>query len=316
MRIFSTWKLPDHVLSNLEDNGFDVVQNDTGDLLSHVSLRERCTGFDGIISLLNDRIDRGIMEQNSELKIVANVAVGYDNIDVQYAPEIDITVTNTPDILTAATADLTMALFLSVVRLTVAGDRFMRERKFTGWRPDLFVGMDLQGAVIGIFGMGKIGRAVAQRMNSFGCKILYHNRHRINRENESGAEYVSFEDLLTRSDAIIVLSPLTPETRNRFGNDEFEKMKDRAVLINVGRGPIVSEAALVKALKSGKLSGAGMDVYEKEPIVNEQLYGLENVVLLPHIGSAGKKTREDMFALAAENVIAVLSGKSPLTPVK
>ena len=242
-------------------------------------------------------------------------SVGYDNIDVQFARERDITVTNTPDILTAATADLTMALFLSVVRLTAAGDRFMRERKFTGWRPDLFVGMDLQGAVIGIFGMGKIGRAVAQRMRSFGCKILYHNRHQLNREDEFDAEYVSFEGLLTRSDAIIVLSPLTPETRNRFGSGEFDQMKHGAVFINVGRGPIVSEVALVEALKSGKLSGAGMDVYEKEPLVNEQLFDLENVVLLPHIGSAGKKTRESMFALAAENVIAVLSGKNSLTSV-
>ncbi len=315
MKVFSTWKLPDEAKKIL--SGFEIAENSSPELLEKEAIAVGMESADAILTLLTDTIDREMIAASGKLKIIANVAAGYNNIDVREAEKRGIIVTNTPGILADATADLVAALILSTARKIVAADKFMREKKFTGWRPDLFLGLDMNGAVLGIYGMGQIGREVAKRIKSFGTKVIYHNRHRLDEaaEKQLGVSYVDFEALLKKSDIVCVMAPLTDQTRGRFGRKEFSAMKPGALFINAGRGGIMSEEELVNSLENGHLGGAGLDVYEFEPMVSERLLKMDNTVLLPHIGSAGEKTRDKMFILAAENVARVLKGQSPLTPV-
>ncbi len=248
---------------------------------------------------------------------MANYAVGYNNIDLEAAKELRVWVTNTPEVLTEATADIVWALLLACARRIPEGERMVRAGKFKGWHPLMLLGLDLSGKTLGLYGFGRIGQAVARRGRGWGMKILYHQRHRIPAASERRlkAGYVPFETLLKRSDFLSVNAPLTPQTRHRFTANEFRKMKRSAVYINTARGPIHDEKALARALQKRTIHSAGLDVYEFEPRVNPLLLRLDNCTLLPHLGSGTGETRDRMALLAAENIHLALSGREPKTPV-
>lgn len=268
-------------------------------------------GKEALVCLLTDRIDREIMEAGP-LRIIANYAAGYNNIDLKSATELGIVVTNTPGVLSETTADLTWALMLAAARRVVEGDRFMREGRFRGWAPTLLLGVDVHGKTLGVVGAGSIGSAVMRRAKGFGMRILYHSRSRKpHLEDELGAQWVSLETLLKESDFISLHVPLTEETHHLIGRREFEMMKEGAVLVNAARGPVVDEEALVEALKEGKLFSAALDVYEREPEVHPELLKMENVVLAPHIGSASFATRARMASMVADVLEDFFSGRVP-----
>jgi glyoxylate reductase len=247
------------------------------------------------------------------LKMIANFGVGYNNIDVRLATERGIMVSNTPGVLTDATAELAFALILAVSRRIIEGDKMVREGGFKFWAPMLFLGREVTGKTLGIIGMGKIGRAVAVRAGAFDMRILYHNRKRIDPEGEKNlrAKYVDLKTLLTEADYISLNVPLTEETKYLIGKKELSLMKPTAFLINTSRGPVVDEKALVEVLREGKIGGAGLDVYENEPALAPGLAELDNVVLLPHVGSGTLETRIKIGMLAVENLIAGLEGRTP-----
>ena len=272
---------------------------------------------DGLVCLITDRIDAEVLAAAPRLKVVANVAVGYDNIEVAAASARKIVVTNTPEVLTETTADFAWALLMAVARRVVEADRFVRAGRFTRWELMLFLGGDLHGKTLGIMGFGRIGRAVARRARGFGMRILYHDALRADAvtERELGATLVDKGTLLRESDFVTLHVPLIPETRHLIDAADLRMMKRTAYLVNAARGPVVNEAALAQALREGWIAGAGLDVYEEEPRVHPGLLGLSNVVLAPHIASASIETRVKMAALAVENCLAVLEGRPPLTPV-
>jgi len=274
-------------------------------------------GKDGLLCFLRDPIDKEVINEGKNLKIIANYAVGYDNIDVEYAKSRGIYVTNTPELLTDATADLTWALILAVARRIIEADKFVREGKFKGWGAKLFLGIELKGKKLGIIGLGRIGKAVAKRAKGFGMELLYYKRNRLSHEEEMelGVKFMGLEELLSTSDIISVHTPLTPETGNLINRERVYRIKEGAIFINTARGNIVDEDALIERLGEGGLFGAGFDVYRGEPNINPKLLELKNVVLLPHIGSATTETRLAMAKLAADNIISVLSGRKPLTSV-
>jgi glyoxylate reductase len=247
------------------------------------------------------------------LRVVANIGAGYDNIDIDACSRRGILVTNTPDVLSESTADLAFALLLSTARRVVEGDRFVREGKWRRWEWNAHWGAELSGKTIGLYGCGRIGQAVARRARGFSMRVIYHTRNRLclDVERELRAELVNFPTLLRKSDFLSIHVPSTPETRRSIGASELAQMKPSAFLINTGRGNLVDEAALVKALQGGQLRGAGLDVFENEPAVHSQLLEMNNVVLLPHIGSATEETRLNMVLLAATNLIQALEGKRP-----
>ncbi|MDK2925192.1 MAG: glyoxylate reductase [Bacillota bacterium] len=268
---------------------------------------------DALVPLLTDRVDGELLDRAPHLKVVANYAVGYDNIDVPACTARGVLVTNTPGVLTETTADLAFALILATARRLVEADKFLRAGKWKTWGPMLLLGQDVYGATLGLVGLGRIGAAVARRARGFNMKILYYSRHRQEAlEKELGVEYVSFDELLRRSDFISIHVPLTAETRHLFNAEAFAKMKPTAVLVNTARGPIVDEAALYAALKTGRIAAAGLDVMDPEPPrPDNPLLTLDNVILLPHIGSASIATRTRMATMAAENAAAVLRGELP-----
>ena len=271
----------------------------------------------GLVCLITDTIDAEVLSGAPELKVVANVAVGYNNIDVAAATTRGIVVTNTPEVLTETTADFTWALLMAVARRVVEGDGYVRAGKFGRWEWELLWGADVHGKTLGIFGFGRIGKAVARRARGFGMRILYHDTVRADAaaERELGATYVDKTTLLKESDFVTLHTLLSPETRHLIGAAELRQMKPTASLINASRGPCVNEAELVQALKEGWIAGAALDVYEEEPKVHPGLLSLPNVVLAPHIASASRETRLRMATLAVENCVAVLEGKTPPTPV-
>ncbi len=279
-------------------------------------LLEKVRRIDGLLCLLSDPIDREVMDNARSLKVISNYAVGYDNIDVEYASRKGIVVTNTPGVLTDATADLAWALLLSVVRRTVEGDRFVREGKFSGWSPTLLLGQDLKEKTLGIVGAGRIGTAMALRSRGWDMRVLYYDRNRnALLEEKLGAQKTSLEQLLEESDFISLHLPLTPETRHLIDRPALERMKSTAYLVNTARGPIIDEQALAEVLREKQIAGAALDVYEHEPAVTPELLSLENVVLAPHIGSATVETRSEMSRIAALNLLSVLEGKMPPHPV-
>lgn len=307
-------------LDEFEGTGIEVDLRESPEPLPHDRLVSDLDGYEAAITLLTDRIDADLLDANPQLRAVANVAVGFDNIDVEAATERGVVVLNTPDVLTDATADLAFALILSVARRVPEGDAFLRAGSYRYWRlRQEQLGLDVFGQTLGIFGLGKIGRAVAKRARGgFDMTVLYHDAYRLDAEVERqlGVEYVGFDDLLARSDFLSIHAPLTDETRHAIDATAFERMQSHAVLINTGRGPIVDEAALVDALRSGTIAGAGLDVYEFEPEVVEGLAQLrDRVVLLPHLGSATERTRVRMARLAASGVREVLQGRRPTNVV-
>lgn len=314
--IYIARKIPEHILSPLKEK-YDVHMWEKEDeAVPRSILINESKKADAILSFVTDKIDEEILSGNN-LKIVSNCAVGYDNIDVNTARKREIIVTNTPDVLTETTADLTFALLMTAARRIVEAAQFVKEGRWKSWSPYLLAGSDIYGKTIGIFGMGKIGEAVARRAKGFQMNILYHNRNRKKEaEIELGAVYCSFDELLKQSDFIVCLAPLTEETKYMFTKKAFQRMKPTAIFINASRGAIVDEKALYEALIHGQIAAAGLDVFEKEPIEKTHpLLNLPNVVALPHIGSASKETRDKMLKLSIQNIDRVLSGKEPLTQV-
>jgi glyoxylate reductase len=314
-KILVTREVPEAGLHLLD--GFDVTvlyerPPERGELL------EAVRGASGILSTATEKVDGEVMDAAGDgLKVVANMAVGYDNIDVGAAKERGVVVTNTPGVLDETTADVAFMLMLAAARRLGEGERLLRAGKWEWWGPKQLRGLDVWGKKVGIVGLGRIGRAVARRAKGFGMEILYHNRSRKkDAEKELEARYLELQVLLGESDFVSIHTPLTDETRHLIGAKELERMKPGAVLVNTSRGPVVDEGALADALENGGIFAAGLDVYEEEPKVHPKLLGLENVVLAPHIGSASIETRDKMATLAAENLAAVLSGEQPKTPVE
>lgn len=303
-------------LAPLAAAGYDVHAEPGDAPLPPERLRELCAEADALICLITDRVDEELLRAAPRLKVVANVAVGYDNIDVAAASRAGVAVTNTPGVLTEATADLAFALLLAVARRVPEGDAFLRAGCYTHWKLDQEqMGLDVHGKTLGIVGLGQIGRAVARRaFHGFGMRVLYHQRRRLDpvEETELGVTWSDLGGLLARADFVSLHAPLTEETRHLIDADALARMKPTAVLVNTARGPLVDEAALVEALRAGTIAGAGLDVYEDEPAVHPGLLELrERVVLLPHLGSATGATRRRMVDLAVANVLAVLGGRRP-----
>ena len=295
----------------------DVDENGDDRPYTPAELAARGAGADALVTLLTDRVDEALLRACPRLRVVANVAVGYDNVDVAAAARRGIAVTNTPGVLTDATADFALALILAVTRRVVEADRFVRDGRFTEWMMMGLLGAELRGRTLGIAGFGRIGQAVARRAVAFGMRVIYTGGRGADAvAADLGAHAVDKATLLARSDVLSLHVPLGDATRHFIGADELRAMKPTAYLVNTARGPIVDEAALVAALRNGEIAGAGLDVFEREPAVDPGLVDLPNVVLAPHIGSATVETRTKMAVTAAENVVAVLSGHPPLTPVR
>ena len=289
--------------------------------LSPAALRERAKGKHGLVCLVTDAIDRQVMEAAGGLRIIANVAVGYDNIDMAAARARGIVVTNTPDVLTGAVAEFTWGLILAVTRRIAEGDRLVRAGRWTGWALDFMLGMELRGKRLGIVGPGRIGRAVAARAAAFGMDVVAAGSGAPAEPSARSADHppamrrVSLDELLVTSDVVSLHVPLSGSTRHLIDQRALTRMKRTAFLINAARGPVVDEAALARALRERLIAGAALDVYEREPAVERELLALEQVVLAPHLGSGTGDTRTAMAELAAANVAAVLAGQPPLTPV-
>ncbi len=317
MKVVIPRKIPETGPDLLRSEGFEVFVVDSEKPVTKAELIDLTKDADAVIPLLSMKFDREVIEKSPKLKIIANYAVGYDNIDLEAARERKIVVTNTPDVLTDATADLTWALLLAVARHIVEADRFVREGKFKGWGPFLFLGQDFVKRTIGIIGFGRIGQAVARRAKGFDMRVIYYSRTRKpDLEKQIGAEFAELDELLKTSDFVTLHTPLTDETYHMIGERELKMMKSNAILVNMARGPVVDEKALIKALKNGWIYGAGLDVYENEPQVPDELKELKNVVLLPHIGSATYWTRNTMSKIAAEAIVKYLKyGEKPWNTV-
>ena len=312
MKVFVTRRIPEKGLRMLEER-YDVVVNPEDRVLTKEEIIEGVRDADALLCLLTDPIDKDVIDAGKKLRIISNYAVGYNNIDVEYASKKGIIVTNTPGVLTETTADLAWALLMAVARRVVEGDRFMREGKFRGWAPMLMLGTDIHGKTLGIVGMGKIGQAVARRAVGFGMKVIYYSRKRKPEiEKEIGAEFVDLPTLMRESDFISLHVPLTPETKNMIDREMLELMKPEAYLINTARGEVIDEPYLIEMLKRKRIRGAALDVFWGEPLnVNPELYGLDNVVLAPHMGSASLETRTKMAVMAAQAIIDVFEGRNP-----
>jgi glyoxylate reductase len=298
------------VLAKLE-GACDVDMYRQGDL-PHEELLSRVRGKQGLLSVVTDTIDRPVFESGRDLKVVSTIAVGYNNIDVAAAREHNIVVTNTPEVLTEAAADLTWSLILSMTRRIVEGDRLTRRGAWKGFALDFMLGTDLRGKQLGIIGFGRIGKAVAAKASAFGMRVAFSSRAA---PSSPLGEAMPFDRLLSTSDVVTLHCPLTDETRHLINQTTLARMKRSAYLVNASRGPVVDEAALVWALENHLIAGAALDVYEREPEMHRGLLSLENVVLSPHLGSSTIETRTTMIHLAVDNIIAVLSGKPPVTPI-
>jgi len=315
-RILVTRRLPSSVLAKLEAaGGVDLYTGDSA--IAPDELRARVADKNALVSLLTDAIDRTVIDAAPKLKVIANVAVGFNNIDVAYATSRGVVVTHTPDVLTESVADFTWALILSITRRLAEGERVVRSGAWKGWALDFMLGSELRGKQLGLVGLGRIGRAVAARAPAFGMRVAYTSRGAGTGASPgvSGAESMSLDRLLLTSDVVSLHVPLTSDTRHLIDKRALTRMKRSAYLINTARGPVVDEAALAWALQQHLLAGAALDVYENEPAIHADLPRLENVLLVPHLASGTTETRTAMADLAIENVLAVLAGRSPLTPV-
>ena len=316
-RVVVTGRIPDAAIEKLRaEHEVDAWQGPES--IGRDELLRRVAGADAIVSLLTERIDGELLDAaGPQLKVVANVAVGYDNIEVPACAERGVVATNTPGVLTDATADIALSLILMTTRRLGEGERLIRSGQAWKWGMFFLLGSGLQGKTLGVVGMGGIGQATARRAKAFGMEIVYQSRSEIDPQTaaELGAQRVGLDELLAVSDVVSLHCPYGPATHHLIGAEQLAAMKDSAYLVNTARGPIVDEAALASALREGRIAGAGLDVYEHEPQVHPGLLGLENVVLVPHLGSATVETRTAMAMLAAENTLAVLSGERPPTPI-
>jgi glyoxylate reductase len=307
-KVLLTTKIPSSAFATLEA-ACDVDYNNSNSF-PRQELLERVQGKQGLICVLTDTVNAEVLDVGRDLKVVANIAVGYNNIDIIAAHERGVVVTNTPDVLTEATADMAWALIMDITRRVSEGDRLIRRGGWKGWTLDFMLGTELRGKQLGIIGYGRIGRAVAARAVVFGMRVVYFDL-------QLGADPIGMplDRLLATSDIVSIHCPLTPQTRHLINQASLARMKRSAYLVNTSRGPVVDEAALAWALKNRIISGAALDVYEEEPKVHAELLTLENIVLAPHLGSATTETRTAMADLAVRNTIAVVSGEPPITPV-
>lgn len=316
-RVVVTGRVPDTAIEKLRA-AHEVEMWPDPEPIGREELLRRVAGADAVVSLLTERIDAELLDAaGPQLEVVANVAVGYDNIDVPACTERGVVATNTPGVLTDATADIAFGLVLMATRRLGEGERLIRSGRDWKWGMFFLLGSSLQGKTLGVVGMGGIGQATARRARAFGMEIVYQSRSEIDPgiAAELGARRVELDELLSVSDVVSLHCPYGPATHHLIGAEQLAAMKDSAYLVNTARGPIVDEAALASALKEGRIAGAGLDVYEHEPRVHPELLELDNVVLLPHLGSATVETRTAMAVLAAENVLAVLGGQRPPTPI-
>ncbi len=312
MKVYVTQNIPEDGLKILRKTA-KVVLGKTISPPTKQEIIKNLRDCDGVLTQLKDKIDAEIMDSCPKLKVISNYAVGFDNIDIKAATERKIFVTNTPGILTETTADLAWSLLMATARRIVEADQYTRAGKWKRWKTDLLLGQDIHHATLGIYGMGRIGGEMARRGHGFSMRILYHNRKRNKAcEKELGATFVSFETLLKESDFLTLHCPLTPETKGLIGTKELSKMKRTAILINTSRGAVVHQKALYQALKNKRIAGAGLDVFEKEPITpQDPLLQLDNVVVSPHIGSASVRTRTQMAIMAATDLTSVLQDRKP-----
>lgn len=315
--IYITRKLPEEVIAPLKEK-FDVrMWESASEAVPREILLKEVAEADALWSVLADSIDREVFDAATKLKVVSNLAVGFNNIDIEAAKEKGVSVTNTPDVLTETTADLAFALILASARRITEAERELRKGNWTSWSVMDYTGMDVGGATLGIIGMGRIGEAAARRAKGFNMNVIYHNRTRKpEAEEEHGFEYADLDTLLEESDIVLIFAPLTPETKNMIGEKELAKMKKTGILINVARGGIVNEVALYNALTDGTIWAAGLDVFEVEPVpLDHPLLTLPNVTVLPHIGSASIRTRYVMMELNRNAITDVLEGRKPKNKV-
>lgn len=313
-KILIAGKIPEIGLQLLRDH--EVEMYDKEELIGTEELVARVKDKDVLLSLLSTKVPKEVIDAASYLKIIANYGAGYDNIDYKYAAEKDIAVTNTPKVSTEATAELTFALLLAAARRIPEGDTLCRTVGFNGWAPLFFLGREVYGKTIGIIGLGEIGKAVAKRAKAFGMNIVYTGPSRkYESEQELGATYVTLEELLQTADFVTINCAYNPKLHHMIAEEQFRLMKKTAYIINAARGPIMNESALAHALETKEIEGAALDVFEFEPKITERLKELTNVVLTPHIGNATIETRDAMAEMAVRNILAVLEGNEPLTPV-
>lgn len=307
--VFIAGAIPDAAVRRLRQAGLTVSMYTGDQLINHATLLKNTATVDYLITPLSTPVDREILDHAQHLKLIANFGVGTSNIDVDYASQLHIPITNTPDVSAVATAESTIGLMVSLAHRIVEGDHLMRTQGFNGWAPLFFLGHELQGKTLGIIGLGQIGQAVAQRMHAFDMPILYTQRHRlpVALEVRYGARYVSLETLLAQSDIVSMHITNNAQTHHFIGADQFKLMKRTALFINAARGQVIDEAALTQALLDGELAGAALDVYEHEPVVEAELKQMKNVILTPHLGNATVEARDAMAAIVANNVLAAVN---------
>jgi glyoxylate reductase len=313
--VLVTRRLPPPGISPLVEAGLEVDHHDDDEAMPRAELLARVAGCDGLLAVLTDRVDTELLDAAPRLRVVANLAVGFDNVDVAAAARRGVVVTNTPGVLTEATADLTWALLLAAARRVGEGERLVRSGGWRGWRPTELLGLPVWGRTIGIVGMGAIGTAVARRARGFGMRIVSTSRRPTAGEREVDAERLRLPELLAEAHVVSLHVPLTPDTHHLIDAAALARMRPDAVLVNTARGPVVDEEALVDALARGRPAAAGLDVYEREPEVTAALLDSDRVVLSPHLGSATTETRGAMVELAVTNLVAVLGGRPAVTPV-
>lgn len=312
LKVFVTRPIFEETLDTLA-KVFTLTANREDRILAKAELIERLQGVDGAITLVTDSVDREVLEGAGKLKIVANFGVGYNNVDVETATRLGIAVTNTPGVLTETTADFAWTLLMAAARRISESDRFVRAGLFKAWGPKMMLGYDIYGKTLGLVGLGRIGQAMARRARGFNMKVLFFDPGPLSASaiQDLGVERVALEELLQRSDFVSLHVPLLPETHHLLNDQTFALMKPTCVVVNSSRGPVVDEKALVRALKAGTIAAAALDVYEREPLIEAELFDMENVVLAPHIASASHETRSKMSAIAAANIMAALQGDRP-----
>lgn len=316
-KVLITMQVPEPVVDELKKD-FEIDYNDSLDFLSKEDLIKRAKDANALLVPLSEKIDKEIIEACDNLEIIANFGAGFDNIDIKAAADKNIVVTNAPaKFSTQSTAEIAIGLIIDVMRGITRGEDSLRAGEFKGWKPTYGLGPSVAGKTLGIFGMGRIGQAVCKRAKALEMDVIYHSRTRLDekKEKELVATYMSFDDLLEKSDVISLNSSYSKDLHHLFNGDVFDRMKDTAYLVNTSRGPIIDEEALVNALAEKTIAGAGLDVYEFEPAVTEGLLKLDNVVLSPHLGNATIEAREEMGMIAAKNIILVLSGENPINKV-
>ncbi len=311
MKLLVTSNVPEEILSRLEEN-FELDYHDSNIPLSKEEIIERIKDVEGLVCPLSDKIDKDVIDEGKNLKIIANYGAGYDNIDFNYAKEKGIVVTNAPAPSSAvSTAELTFGLILASARKFFSGERNLRDGKFLGWRPTYFLGSELRGKTLGIIGMGNIGQNLAKRALAFEMKVVYYSRNRKEGIESLGAIFKSKDEVIKEADFLSIHTAFSPDLHHMIGENEFKMMKESAYFINAARGPLMNERELIEALKKGEIAGAALDVYEFEPKVSEELLELDNVILIPHLGNATNEARMEMGVAVADNLEDFIQGNTP-----